>query len=86
MLCGSNSFVASGVSNIVNKLYQSSHALTWFSSDGLEDFVVSKQGSKPGDPLGDLAFAFLICRVLRYTHGKLASAGLGCNLSVDGCY
>ena len=33
--------------------------------DGLSKFVVTDQGSKPGDPLGDIIFASIIVKVLK---------------------
>jgi len=54
-----------GVPSVLCKLVEASHAITWYSFNGLDTMVATKQGVKPGDPLGDILFAFIVCRILR---------------------
>lgn len=68
-------FIDAGVPRILSKLVQSAHALSWFSCEGLDTYVVARQGSKAGDPLGDILFAFLITRVLRQYRAELVCIG-----------
>jgi len=66
-------FQASGVSNILDKVVACAHASTWYTFDGLDTFVLTEQGSKPGDPLGDIIFAFLIAKIIKYSKSKFKS-------------
>ena len=46
------------------KLGESLHDGPWFSTNGLAPVAVTQQGSRPGDPLGDLVFVFLMVCIL----------------------
>jgi len=74
-----NAFFEAGVPLVLCKLIQAAHATTWYSFEGLSTVVLTEQGTKPGDPLGDIIFAFLICKVLKYAKYKFSSAGYLCN-------
>ena len=43
------------------------HTDTWFSTQGLDGLEVSMVGAIPGDPLGDIVYAFLASKV----HGEV---------------
>ena len=43
------------------------------STNGLNDVVATVQGTRAGDPFGDMIFAFLCSRVLRKTKSVLVS-------------
>jgi len=73
---GPSAFAQSGVPAIIDKLIAASHSLSWYSFEGLDEFVLTQQGSKPGDPLGDIVFAFLISKVLKHVICNLCSANL----------
>ena len=80
LLSEPNAFESSGVSQVLGKLIEASHATSWMSCDGLDSFVLSTQGSKPGDPLGDIIFTFLIVKVLRKIKQAARREGISCTL------
>jgi len=63
-------FRASGVPSILSKIVGVAHGSTWYSIEGLSEFVLAEKGSKPADPLGDIIFAFLIAKVLSFAKHK----------------
>lgn len=71
-----SAFEEAGVPKSLTNVVAAAHQLSWFSTEGLKDLAVAHQGCKAGDPLGDLIFSFLICKILRNMHGKLSSAGI----------
>jgi len=76
-------FCRAGVPSVLNKLIASAHRVSWFSTGGLQNVAVATQGSKAGDPLGDIVFAFLIARVLHNIKNKLNAEGIGNNFNVN---
>ena len=52
------------------------HEGTWFSTQGLDDVVVSRIGSIPGDPLGDIVYNFLASKV----HGEILQECVDANI------
>ena len=53
-----------------------SYSATWFSTQGLSDLVRTRAGTKPGDPLGDILFNFIMAKVLWTLEGELKAAGV----------
>lgn len=68
VLLDPTAFEQAGVPRVLQKLVEASHLVTWYSFSGLDTFVATRQGAKPGDPLGDIIFAFLICSILKKVH------------------
>ena len=52
------------------------HEATWFAVAGAPGIVSTICGSKPGDPLGDLMYNFLMARVIKNLRDELHTAGL----------
>ena len=46
------------------------------STEGIEEIVNSRSGSKPGDPLGDIIFSFAALSVLHELESALGDQGL----------
>ena len=51
------------------------HIGTWHSTQGLEEVTCTCIGSKPGDPLGDICFNYLACRILNEVEEELSKRG-----------
>lgn len=83
LIKSNNAFVEAGVPSVLAKLIHSAHIVSWSSWDGLNSFLVAQQGAKAGDPLGDILFAFLICKVLRKTREVLEDNNIYNNLTVS---
>jgi len=77
---------SAGVPHVLAKLIASAHCLSWFSCNGLDTYVASRQGAKAGDPLGDITFAFLICRVLKHIHTKFSHLCNHNHVVLDTCH
>jgi hypothetical protein len=66
-----------GASDHLNALVADTLERTWFSTVGVEqDIVGTTCGTIPGDPLGDILFAFLGARVKRTLRLELLAADL----------
>ena len=52
------------------------HTGTWHSTQGLEEVTNTSIGSKPGDPLGDICFNYLVCRILNEVEEEAAKENL----------
>ena len=70
-VCATNAFSDAGVSSVLDKIVAASHKGTWLSTNGLTNIVATVQGTRAGDPFGDIIFAFLCSRVLRKTKNYL---------------
>ena len=71
-----HAFKQAGIPSVLSKLVGSIHQNNWYATEGLEKLTTSTQGARAGTPLGDISFAFLIARVLRRCHSKIADADL----------
>ena len=60
----------------VSDLFQGS----WFRMDGAGPLVATRRGTRPGDPLADLLFAFSFTAYLRSAEGALRAKGLSTQL------
>jgi len=69
-----SAFEEAGVPPALANVVAAAHQISWFSTEGLRDIVIAHQGCKAGDPLGDLIFSFLICKILRIIHHKLSTS------------
>ncbi len=49
---------------------------SWLSTEGLPNVALTNSGTKPGDPLGDILFSFLMVSILGRLQVALASEGL----------
>ena len=65
-----------GVPKHVILAVRDSHECSWFSTEGVEEIVNSRSGSKPGDPLGDIIFSFAALSVLNELESALGDQGL----------
>jgi hypothetical protein len=58
---------------------------TWLATEGLEKIVNAARGTKPGDPLADIIFNFVLSRVLARVDGRLAQEELVEYMDWNGC-
>ena len=65
-----------GASPFQEHLFSELHTDTWFHTPLLEDITATIAGTRPGDPLADLAFNLLFARLLRRLNEQLADEGL----------
>eukprot|EP00969_Alexandrium_andersonii_P351353 15435234-Alexandrium_andersonii.AAC.1 len=65
-------------------MVQESHSCTWFSVQGLGTITQTEKGSKPGDPLGDLIFHFLVLVILEAAESELKERCLVNPIVVEG--
>ena len=65
-----------GMSPPVVEMLKELHTDTWFSTDGLSDVVETQLGTKPGDPLGDIAFNFFAADFFTEVAERAAGAGI----------
>ena len=76
ILSDPHSFFLSNVPSRLCNLVRNLHDGAWFSISGLSHVSVTQTGSRAGDPLGDIVFMFLMCRVLRECRRVLRDSGL----------
>ena len=62
---GLGALVQTGMDPHLVKVIAEAHQDTWFTTQGLVEAVVTKMGSRPGDPLGDIIYNFLATLVLK---------------------
>ena len=67
---------SAGVSAHVSAAVREPHSDTWHSTQGMPNVTATYVGSKPGDPLGDIIFNFLACRVLSTFERQASEQGL----------
>ncbi len=65
-----------GVDEHLQALVADTFSATWFSTEGLDQVVATKRGTRPGDPLADQLFGFVIAKVQHRIHDLLAQEGL----------
>eukprot|EP00969_Alexandrium_andersonii_P238686 10536650-Alexandrium_andersonii.AAC.1 len=63
-------------------LAHEAHQDTWFAVDGAKGVTKTSLGSRPGDPLGDIVFNFLMAKVLHAVESAMREAGLGVQFQV----
>ena len=81
VLSSDNAFDQAGVPIILHKLIAAAHECNWFSCEGVKEILITKQGTRAGSPLGDIIFAFLMCRVLMSCRNKLQDLAPNFSLS-----
>ena len=65
-----------GASGHLLGLLQEAHRGTWFSTEGLDDVVMTSAGTRAGDPLADVVFNLLMTAVLQSLRSRLRNDGL----------
>eukprot|EP00969_Alexandrium_andersonii_P087178 3845514-Alexandrium_andersonii.AAC.1 len=65
-----------GVSSRLATAVEDTHTCAWFSTQGLQPIVSTSRGSKPGDPLGDVLYAFMSISIMEQCEQELVSEGL----------
>ena len=68
----------------LQSLLANAHSGTWFSVKRSEERLLTRGGSLPGDPLGDLVFNFLMAHILRQLHARLRNSGLSVHKARNG--
>ena len=57
-------------------LLEAAHSPSWFSTQGLQQPLRTRSGSKAGDPLGDVLFTVVATRIFDDVARNLKDAGL----------
>ena len=72
ILQDSNLVRAASASDAVSEMVASTLAHTWFCIPGGDQIFAPQTGSRPGDPLADLMFSFIIAKILDNVNEVLA--------------
>ena len=76
LIAGEPAMREAGVQEHVAALAAEALSNTWFAIDGASGVACTRRGSRPGDPLADVVYAFLAARCLRSVRAELRAAGL----------
>ena len=68
----------------MSKVVEDAYTDTWLTEEGLADPLLTGQGTKAGDPLGDLMYNFLMAKALRQIRKQLQDLGLSLEIPWDG--
>ena len=70
-LLNTSAFDLCGVDPHLSELIAEAHNGTWFTTKGRVEVMATESGTKPGDPLGDVIFNYIMWRVLGALEARL---------------